>query len=188
MMSRLVITFLPRSKCLLISWLQSPSAVIFEPPKIKSDTASTVSPSISHGLSISRQTQINSFIYSLTLMLSMAWLSAVDIKMCIWMVLASRGGTNQQTDNYDIKLPTVWQHDLMERGFAKEGRGPSFGSRLWHLLWVVWLGFFEPVSSSVNLEKSTIYLLKLLKGEICVNSPCHSACDRVLENVWSRAL
>ena len=47
-LSRLVITFLPRSKCLLISWLQSPSAVILEPPKIKSDTISTVSPSISH--------------------------------------------------------------------------------------------------------------------------------------------
>ena len=38
MLSRLVITFLPRSKCLLISWLQSPSAVILEPQKIKSDT------------------------------------------------------------------------------------------------------------------------------------------------------
>src|SRR5574341_1423436 len=48
MLSRLVITFLPRTKCLLISWLQSPSAVILEPPKIKSDTVSTVSPSISH--------------------------------------------------------------------------------------------------------------------------------------------
>ena len=48
MLSRLVITFLPRSKCHLISWLQSPSAVILEPPKIKSDTDSTISPSISH--------------------------------------------------------------------------------------------------------------------------------------------
>ena len=48
MLSRLVITFLPRSKHLLISWLQSPSAVILEPPKIKSDTVSTVSPFISH--------------------------------------------------------------------------------------------------------------------------------------------
>ena len=48
MLSRLVITFLPRSKHLLISGLQSPSAVILEPPKIKSDTVSTVSPSISH--------------------------------------------------------------------------------------------------------------------------------------------
>ena len=48
MLSRLVITFLPRSKHLLISWLQSPSAVILEPRKIKSATVSTVSPSICH--------------------------------------------------------------------------------------------------------------------------------------------
>ena len=48
MLSRLVITFLPRSKRLLISWLQSPSAVILEPTNIKSDTVSTVSPSISY--------------------------------------------------------------------------------------------------------------------------------------------
>ena len=47
-LSRLVITFLRRSKHLLISWLQSPSAVILEPKKIKSDTVCTVSPSISH--------------------------------------------------------------------------------------------------------------------------------------------
>ena len=48
MLSRLVIAFLPRSKRLLISWLQSPSAVIWEPQKIKSDTVFTLSPSISH--------------------------------------------------------------------------------------------------------------------------------------------
>ena len=48
MLSRLQITFLPRSNHLLISWLQSPSAVILELPKIKSDAVSTVSPSISH--------------------------------------------------------------------------------------------------------------------------------------------
>ena len=48
MLSRLVTTFLSRSKHLLISWLQSPSAVILEPPKIKSDTVSTVFPSICH--------------------------------------------------------------------------------------------------------------------------------------------
>ena len=47
-LSRLLITFLPRSKHLLILWLQSPSAVILEPPKIKSATVSTVSPSICH--------------------------------------------------------------------------------------------------------------------------------------------
>ena len=48
MLSRLVMTFLSRSKCRLISWLQSPSAVILEPRKIKSATVSTVSPSICH--------------------------------------------------------------------------------------------------------------------------------------------
>ena len=47
-LSRLVITFLPRSKRLFISWLQSPSAVILELKKIKSVTVSTVSPSICH--------------------------------------------------------------------------------------------------------------------------------------------
>ena len=48
MVSRLIITFLPRSKHLLISWLQSPSAVILEPKKIKSVTVYIVSPSICH--------------------------------------------------------------------------------------------------------------------------------------------
>ena len=48
MLSRLVIAFLPRSKCLLISLLQSPSAVSLEPPKIKSVTVSTVYPSLCH--------------------------------------------------------------------------------------------------------------------------------------------
>ena len=50
MLSRLVITFFPRSKCLLISWLQSPSAVILEPKKIKSLTVSTVSTFICHAV------------------------------------------------------------------------------------------------------------------------------------------
>ena len=48
MLSRLVITFFPRSNRLLILWMQSPSTVILEPPKIKSDTVSTVSPYICH--------------------------------------------------------------------------------------------------------------------------------------------
>ena len=48
MLSGLVIAFLPRSKCLIISWLQSPSALILEPKKIKSLTVSIVSPSICH--------------------------------------------------------------------------------------------------------------------------------------------
>ena len=54
MLSRLVIAFLPRSKHLLISWLQSPSAVILEPKKIKSVTNSIVSPSICHEVMANR--------------------------------------------------------------------------------------------------------------------------------------
>ena len=54
MLSRLVITFLPRSKYLLISWLQSPSTVILEPKKINSVTVSIVSPSIFHELLANR--------------------------------------------------------------------------------------------------------------------------------------
>ena len=57
MLSRLVITFLPRSKRLLISWLQSPSAVILEPKKIKSDTVSTVYTAYTVGPSNSLHTQ-----------------------------------------------------------------------------------------------------------------------------------
>ena len=48
MLSRFIIAFLPRSECLLISWLPSPSAVIMEPKKIKSVTVSIVSPSVCH--------------------------------------------------------------------------------------------------------------------------------------------
>ena len=50
LLSRLIIAFLPRSKCLLISWLQSPSAVIWEPKKMKFLTVSIISPSICHEL------------------------------------------------------------------------------------------------------------------------------------------
>ena len=68
MLSRLVITFLPMSKRLLISWLQSPSAVILEPKKIKSATVSTVSPSICHHTYIYFKTTIQySFSFSISL-------------------------------------------------------------------------------------------------------------------------
>ena len=59
MLSRLVITFLPKSKHLLISWLQLPSAVILEPQKIKSDTASNVSPSIFLGCNLKNDRMIS---------------------------------------------------------------------------------------------------------------------------------
>ena len=66
MLSRLVITFLPRSKHLLISWLQSPSAVILEPQKTKSDTVSSISPSISHEVIVTALQQSDSIIHVYT--------------------------------------------------------------------------------------------------------------------------
>ena len=64
LLSRLVITFFPRSKRLLISWLQSPSSVILEPLKIKSDTVSTVSPSISQS-PLHRTSRLNDAVHFL---------------------------------------------------------------------------------------------------------------------------
>ena len=66
MLFRIIIAFLPRSKHHLISWLQSPSAVILEPPKIKSDTVSTVSPSISHIFLISAMIFCDSIVKAAT--------------------------------------------------------------------------------------------------------------------------
>ena len=69
MLSRLVITFLPRSNRLLISWLQSPSAVILEPQKTKSATVSTVSPSICHDRLVPNRKRSMSRLYIVTLVI-----------------------------------------------------------------------------------------------------------------------
>ena len=69
MLCRVVITFLPRSKHLLISWLQSPSAVILEHQNIKSDTVSTVSPSISHEVMGPDRKRSTSRLYIVTLLI-----------------------------------------------------------------------------------------------------------------------
>ena len=69
MLSRLVITFLPRSKRLLSSWLQSPSVVILEPRKIKSATVSTVSPSICHEVMVPNRKRSMSRLYIVTLLI-----------------------------------------------------------------------------------------------------------------------
>ena len=98
MLSRLVITFLPRSKRLLISWLKSPSTVILEPLKIKSDTVSTVSPSISHELmgpdamvlvfwmlSFKATFSLSSFTF-IKRLLSSTWLSPVEVQNSRWKI------------------------------------------------------------------------------------------------------
>ena len=88
MLSRLVITLLPRSKRLLISWLQSPSAVILEPKKMKSDTVSTVSPSISHE------------VMGPDAMIFVFWM--LHIYICIWKWKWSRS----------VVSDSLWPHGL----------------------------------------------------------------------------
>ena len=86
MLSRLVIAFLPRSKCLWISWLQSPSAVILEPKKIKSDTVSIVSASICHGVYLKQMW----YVYTLKIytMLYVNCISIKQVNRCFAMHLA----------------------------------------------------------------------------------------------------
>ena len=77
---RFVIAFLLRSKHLLVSWLQSPSAVVLEPPKIKSDTVSTVSPFVSHevmGPDVSAIRVVSSAYLRLLIFLPVIWIPAV---------------------------------------------------------------------------------------------------------------
>ena len=80
MLFKLVITFLPRSKSLLISWLQSPSAVILEPPKIKSVTVSIVSPSICHELMGPDAMILVFWMLSFKLTFRKCWLKTITFK------------------------------------------------------------------------------------------------------------
>ena len=94
MLSRLVIAFLPRSKCLLISWLQPPSAVILEPPKIKSLIVFIVSPSICHQVMeldamiivfwmLSFKPTFSLFSFAFKMLFSSSLLSAIRVVSCI---------------------------------------------------------------------------------------------------------
>ena len=95
MLSSLVITFLPRSKHLLISWLQSSSAVILEPPKIKSATVSSVSPSISHDTSIHPPKWLKwnktKWRVSLKLFITLDMVSPISGEQCGMKVFYQRG-------------------------------------------------------------------------------------------------
>ena len=82
MLSRLVITLLPRSKCLLVSWLRSPSAVILETQKTKSDTVSTVSRSISHEVMLSSVIYALKFAYKV-----LHYLQLAQILSWHWLLL-----------------------------------------------------------------------------------------------------
>ena len=169
MLPRLVITFLPRSKCLLISWLQSPSAVILEPKKIKSDTVSTVCPSISHEVMgpdamilvfwmlsfrptfslsftfIKRLTfckpSINSVVLCLTLQPHGLWLA----KLCPW--------------NSPEKNTGVGSHFLLQGIF------PTQGSNLLRLLhWQAGSLSSEPPGKPINSGKEVNWNTRVIKA------------------------
>ena len=130
MLSRLVITFLPRSKCLLISCLQSPSAVILE-PQIKSDTVSTVSPSICHEvigqdamvlvfwmLSFKPAFSLSSFTF-IKRLFSSSLLSAIRVMSSVYLKLLI---FSQQSWFQSVHLPAwhfAWHHLYVE-------------SKIWH--------------------------------------------------------
>ena len=135
MLSRLVITFLPRSKHLLISWLKSPSAVILEPRKIKSATVSTVSPSICQEvmgpdamilvfwmLSFKATFSLSSFTFIKRLFSS----SSLCAKVQCWKEQYCIGTWNVRSMNQD-KLEVVKRREA-QRGFwweEKWGKGRS---------------------------------------------------------------
>ena len=105
MLSRLVITLLPRSKRLLVSWLQSPSAVILEPQETKSDTLSTVSPSISHEVMLSSVIYALKFAYKVLHYLQLAQiLSWHWLLLIVWCYILSF------IDIYDLIFQYEWVH------------------------------------------------------------------------------
>ena len=105
MLSRLVITLLPRSKRLLVSWLQSPSAVILEPQETKSDTVSTVSPSISHEVMLSSVIYALKFAYKVLHYLQLAQiLSWHWLLLIVWCYILSF------IDIYDLIFQYEWVH------------------------------------------------------------------------------
>ena len=155
MLSRLVIAFLPRSKCLLISWLQSPSAVILELKKIKSLTVSTVSPSICHEvmgldamilvfwmLSVEPTFSLSSFTF-IKRLFSSSSLSAVRVVYeTVWTVLFLLNSMKRQKDmTLKDELPkSVGANMLLEKSgeITPEGMKTRSQSKKNTQLWM-WL-------------------------------------------------
>ena len=156
MLSRLVITLLPRSKRLLISWMQSPSAVILEPPKVKSVTVSTVSPSISHEVMGPDA-------------MSGRWLCAKLGCFVIHTSLSSRPSLLPQRPGVKER---EWYPSLMSKGHRFQQVHLSANGRwFWHLEILSWdrnhdMCWF-PLELSCAMLVISLYLI-LSVGQICL--------------------
>ena len=156
MLSRLVIAFLPRRKHLLISWLQPPSAVILEPPKIKSLTVSTVSPSICHE------------VMGPDAMILVFWMLSFKQLFHSPLSLSSRDSLTLLCFNWGQTMTACRQNKQMSCPWAYEKSSGSgellplqfcYGLTVW--LWAEHLGFselqFQPLWKLVN-KMGRIYL------------------------------
>ena len=129
MLSRLVITYLPRSKHLLISWLQSPSTVILEPRKIKSATVSTVPPSICHEVMGSRYASVYmlSGVCFLSHLIQRAESNRDIIWMPAWGLLKTKPSPRACYSNREIAVTQIdtrwkklWAHENSTNIFHRE--------------------------------------------------------------------
>ena len=142
MLSRLVITFLPRSKRILISWLQSPSSVILEPRKINSATVSTVSPSIWHEvILLGRKVMTNldsilkcrDIILPTKVCLVKAMVFPVVLYGCeSWTV---KKAEHQRTDAFEL---WYWRRLLRVPWIAKRSTSPFWRRSALGFLWKEW--------------------------------------------------
>ena len=153
MLSRLVITFLPRSKCLLISWLQSPSAVILEPQKIKSNILSTVSPSISHEvmgpdamilvfwmLSFQPTFSLSSFTF-IKRLFSSSSLSAIRVVSSAYLIeflMASNPNFKKKNQLWAGQIKYICKTSGYQRG-RKGERDREFEIDMYTLLYLKWI-------------------------------------------------
>ena len=129
MLSRLVITFLPRIKHLLISWLQSPSAVIWEPRKIKSATIATVSPSIY--LEVMGPAEKAVAPHSSTLAWKIPWTEEPGRLQSMGSLRVRQGGATSLSLFTFMHWRRKWQPTPVSLLGESQGRGSLVGCRLW---------------------------------------------------------
>ena len=147
MLSRLVIAFLPRSKHLLISWLQSTSAVILEPQKIKSDTVSTVSPSIP--MKWWDRMPWSSFSECWALSQLFHSNSSYLINVALYYMMA-------QTVKSLPAMKETWIQSLDQEDPVQKGMATHSSILVWRILWTEEPGGLQSIVSELDTEQLTL--------------------------------